>query len=69
MTLGWCPVELVLLHGEKVGHPSSDGVTIKIPYGVDILLLASTIDQPLTEYFPNRFVKIESESLDELRLT
>ena len=21
-----------------VGHPSSDGVTIKIPYGVDILL-------------------------------
>ena len=21
-----------------VGHPSSDGVTIKIPYGVDVLL-------------------------------
>ena len=21
-----------------VGHPSSDGITIKIPYGVDVLL-------------------------------
>ena len=32
----------VLPHGEKVplalvGHPSSDGITIKIPYGVDVL--------------------------------
>ena len=25
-----------------VGHPSSDGVTIKIPYGIDGLLYTST---------------------------
>ena len=40
--LGWCPVGLVLWGGGAssalVGYPSSDGVTIKIPYGVDILL-------------------------------
>ena len=40
--LGWCLVGLVL-EGEKVplalvGHPFSDGPTIKIPYGVDVLL-------------------------------
>ena len=39
----WCPVEPVLPQGEKastalVGHPSSDGVTVKIPYGLDVLL-------------------------------
>ena len=40
--LGWCPAELVLPHGAKVplivvGHPSSDGITRKMPYGVDFL--------------------------------
>ena len=41
--LGWCPAGSVLpLGGEGaslalVGHPSSDGVTIKMLYGVDIL--------------------------------
>ena len=40
--LGWCLTGSVLPHGEKVPlkpwlslHPSSDGVMIKIPYGVD----------------------------------
>ena len=42
--LDWCPVGSVLPHRGKgaslglVGHPSSDGVTIKTPYGVDVLL-------------------------------
>ena len=42
--MGWCPAGLVLSHGKKVpflafvGHPSSDGITIKIPYRVDVLL-------------------------------
>ena len=37
------PAGSVLPHGENgaslalVGHPSSDGVTIKMPYGVDVL--------------------------------
>ena len=41
--LGWCPVGPVLPHGGEVaslalvGHPSSDGVTIKMTYGVDVL--------------------------------
>ena len=40
--LAWCPGGSVLPQGEKasltlVGHPSSDGVTIKIPYGADVL--------------------------------
>ena len=41
--LGWCPAGSVLPHGGEgaslalVGHPSSDGVTIKMPYGVDVL--------------------------------
>ena len=41
--LGWCPAGTVLPHREEgasptlVGHPSSDGVTIKMPYGVDVL--------------------------------
>ena len=40
--LGWCPAGPVLRHMEKVplavvGHPSSDGFTIKMPYGVDVL--------------------------------
>ena len=44
--LGWCPAGSVLPHRENVplhpwlatlvGHPSCDGVTIKIPYGVDV---------------------------------
>ena len=42
--LGWCPVVSILPQGEKVPlfslgwHPSSDGITIKIPYGEDVLL-------------------------------
>ena len=40
--LGWCPVSLTSW-GEAtflalVGHPSSDGVTIKLPHGVDVSL-------------------------------
>ena len=42
--LGWCPARPVLPHGEGegaslalVGNPSSDGITIKMPYGVDVL--------------------------------
>ena len=39
--LGWCPARQVLW-GEGVslalvGHPYSDGVMIKMPYGVDVL--------------------------------
>ena len=53
---GWCPAGTFLPHGEKelllvlVGHPSSDGVTIKMPYRVDVLLyrLAS---HPIFSYF------------------
>ena len=42
--LGWCPVGSAFTSlGEcvslaLVGHPSSDGFPIKIPYGVDVLL-------------------------------
>ena len=38
--LGWCPAGSVLGEGASlalVGHPSSDGITIKMPYGVDVL--------------------------------
>ena len=41
--LGWCPVGPVLPRGGEVAslallsHPSSDGVTIKMTYGVDVL--------------------------------
>ena len=43
---GWCPVGPVLPHGERMclfslgwqGSRSSDGVTIKMPYWVDVLL-------------------------------
>ena len=42
--LGSCPAGPVLPHGEKVplylalvGDPLSDGVTMKMPYGVDVL--------------------------------
>ena len=37
---GWCPAGKSYLMGTRClfGHPSSDGVTIKIPYGVDVLL-------------------------------
>ena len=37
-----------------VGHPSSDVVTIKIPYGIDVF-----IDQLRTPSFPIGFVKTE----------
>ena len=42
--LGWSPAgSVVTSWGEGAslalfGHPSSDGITIKIPYGVDVLL-------------------------------
>ena len=42
--LGWFPAGSVLPHGVKVsllalvGYPPTDGITIKIPYGVDVLL-------------------------------
>ena len=41
--LGWSPVGVSLTSSGEgaslplVGHPSSDGVTIKMPYGVDVL--------------------------------
>ena len=41
--LSWCPAGASLSSwGEGaslalVGHPSSDGITIKMPYGVDVL--------------------------------
>ena len=36
--LGWCLAGPVLPHGEKVPlYPSSDGVMIKMPFGVDVL--------------------------------
>ena len=38
-----------------VGHPSSDGVKIKMPYGVDVF-----IDQLRTSSFPIGLVKTES---------
>ena len=38
-----------------VGHASSDGVTIKMPYGVDVF-----INQLLTPSFPIGLVKTES---------
>ena len=38
-----------------VGHPSSDGVTIKMPYEVDVL------HRPASHpYFPIKLVKTES---------
>ena len=37
--LGWCPVGSVLPHASLafVGHPSSDGITMKIPYREDLI--------------------------------
>ena len=40
-----------------VGHPSSDGITLKIPYGVDVLL----INQLCTPSFPIGLVKTKSD--------
>ena len=40
--------------GALVGHPSSDAVMIKVPYGVDVF-----IDQLHTPYFPIGLVKTE----------
>ena len=37
-----------------VGHPSSDGITIKIPYGVDVLLhrpASHTASHPIFSYW------------------
>ena len=50
--MGWCPAGPVL-----VGHPSSDGVTIKILYGVDFLQL-----------FLLGWLKLNLALLDQLRL-
>ena len=41
--LGWCPAGQYYLMRRMcplalVGHPYSGGITIKIPYGVDVLL-------------------------------
>ena len=48
--LGWCPAGSVLPHGEKVSlYPSSDGVTIKMPYGVDVL--HQTASHPIFSYW------------------
>ena len=53
--LGWCPAGSVLPHGEKVpslalvGHPSSDGVTIRMPYGVDVL--HQPVSHPIFSYW------------------
>ena len=53
--LAWCPGGSVLSQGEKasltlVGHPSSDGVTIKIPYRADVLLHQPAL-QPIFSYW------------------
>ena len=40
-----------------VGHPSSDGITIKVPYGVDFYY----IDQLRTPSFPIGLVKTKSD--------
>ena len=42
--------------GASVGNPSSDGVTIKMPYGVDVLHRPAC-----TQSFPIGLVKTESE--------
>ena len=47
-----------------VGCSSSDGVTIKIPYGVDVLLHGPALDP----FFPLGLIKTKSESLEQLRL-
>ena len=43
-----------------VDHPSNDGVTIKIPYRLDILLHQPALDWK-TPCFPIRLVKTESD--------
>ena len=53
--LAWCPGGSVLSQGEKasltlVGHPSSDGVTIKVPYRADVLLHQPAL-QPIFSYW------------------
>ena len=40
-----------------VGYPCSDGMTIKIPYGIDVLLHC----QPRTPPFPIGLVKYKSD--------
>ena len=42
-----------------VGHPSSDGVTIEIPYGADVLLHRPAL-HPIPS-FPIGLVKTESD--------
>ena len=55
MRLGCCPAGPVLLHRAEdaslalVDHPSRDGVTIKMPYGVDVLHRPAS--QPIFSYW------------------
>ena len=54
--LNWCSARSVLGEGESpslvmAGHPSSDGVTITISYGVDVLL-----HQPASSYLRPAFL-------------
>ena len=48
-----------------VGHLSSDGITIKIPYGIDVLLhqrfTTSTSFASQLSYWPIRLVKTKSD--------
>ena len=53
-----------LYEGALVGHPSSDGITIKIPYGVDVLL-HRTVSHPS---FPIWLVKTKFYSTEQPRI-
>ena len=53
--VGWCPVVPVLPPWREVSlalldHPCSDVITIKIPYGVDVLLYQPTL-HPIFSYW------------------
>ena len=47
--MGWCTAGSVLPHGVNVplqswfGNPSSNGVTINIPYGIDVSLTSTSL--------------------------
>ena len=45
-----------------VGHPSSDGITIKMPYGIDVLL------RPALHPIVLGWLKLNLVLLDQLRL-
>ena len=54
--VGWCPAVPVLPPWREgvslalLDHPSSDVITIKIPYGVDVLLYQPTL-HPIFSYW------------------